>query len=328
PGWNQFGKAKVQYLPDSEYKKKTFCRIVDEIKPDLLYVSSLFSVAHVLPALSISRKKNLPLLLAPRGELNDTALSKKRWKKRLYISFLVAGGFLKNVSFQATSEQEKANIAKHLKVRPDKIYLLPNVPAAPLQKAETGKTPGKIRICFVGRIVDNKNLLTAIAAVSSVGFDAVLDIYGSKEDPEYWSKCEDLIRQAPKNVRINYKGVLNSWAMNQAYHDYDCLISPTEFENYGQAIVEAMLHDVPVIISEGTTPWDDVRLSNAGFVCSLKNRQEFSDAVMTIGMMDQAAYAGLIQRLRDYCRSKFDIQKLKNLYLSALGAICQGSKKG
>lgn len=77
---------------------------------------------------------------------------------------------LSSAYFQATSEEEKNNIIQNLGVDLKKIFLLPNVPVLPVHKEKIEKEKGKLKICFVGRIVENKNLLVALKAIVSAGY--------------------------------------------------------------------------------------------------------------------------------------------------------------
>ena len=75
-----------------------------------------------------------------------------------------------------------------------------------------------------------------------------------------------------------------------------------------------MLHDVPVIISKGTTPWDDIEEKQAGYVVSISDISGFTKAIDTLAKMDELQYQAHIDRLRDYCSKKFDYLKLKEEY--------------
>ena len=320
-GWNTVGKAKVLYLPDSSYKKTSFSSIIKELEPDCIYVSSIFSAKHTLPALTLSKENHIPILLAPRGELNNNALALKSLKKKIYLKALKATHTLDNVWFQATSKEEKDNIINNLGVVENTVFLLPNIPQIPRHKASVNKETGVLKICFVGRIVENKKLDLAIKAISNSKHDIIFDIYGPNEDANYYEYCEGLIEIAPRNVNINYKGAVSQEEIKNLYSNYDCLISPTRFENYGQAIAEAMLNDVPVIISKGTTPWDDVVAYNASYLAPIDSIDSFTKCIDDIALMDTSEYNNLLLRLRLYCNSKFDFEKLKSDYTEAFYTI-------
>ena len=320
-GWNIVGKAKVLYLSESEFSKQKYIEIIDSIKPDILYVSSIFSARINYPLFSISKERKVPLLLAPRGELNNTALKRKKIKKSLYLMLLRISGKLKNVIFQATSEEERHNIIHNLGVNKEKVFLLPNIPSLPRPKLCLNKEKGSLKVCFVGRIVANKNLLFAIEAVQRSKCNVIFDIFGAKEDATYWKQCVAAIKQSPQNIQINYRGVLSPLKMNELYCNYDCLTSPTLFENYGQAIVESMLHDTPVIISEGTTPWNNIIDFNAGYVITLDKQSEFTKTIDNIGFMEKSEYYNLVNNLRVYCKETFKYDELIHEYNKAFSKI-------
>ena len=327
-GWNIVGKAQVIYLKDEEYGKIRFLEILDEIKPDIIYASSIFSAKQTYPLFDLSIHLGIPLLLAPRGELNNNALSIKPLKKKIYILFLK---LLKKLSFtyyQATSSEEKKNIIDNLGVDANKVFLLPNIPALPVHKEIIEKQTRQIKLCYVGRIVKNKNLLLALKAVIESKAEVLFDIFGPKEVQEYWEECQKVIDTAPPNVKITYRGVFSPQQMRKTYKDYDCLISPTQFENYGQAIVEAMLSDVPVIISKGTTPWDNIQEKQVGMTASLNNVKQFTEAIEKIANMDSSRYKDLIDRLRVFCLEQFDYNLLKYTYNETFLRILSFHSKG
>ena len=313
-GWNSVGKAKVLYLSDSDYGKQKFSEVLNEIKPDLIYASSIFSATQTYPLFDLAKTKAIPMLLAPRGELNNNALSIKKAKKMAYLLLLKVQKKLLPIYFQATSEEEKLNIIQNLGVDENRVYLLPNVPALPKHKGRIEKIKGKLNVCFVGRIVENKNLLIALKAVLSAKSYIVFDIFGPIEDKAYFEKCQNVIKSTPENIIITYKGIIPSSKMGSIYPNYDCMISPTKFENYGQAIVEAMLHDVPVIISKGTTPWDDINNNNSGYIVPIDDIDEYTKRIEALADMDTIQYRAQIERLRDYCLKKFDYTELKCKY--------------
>lgn len=323
PGWNQVGKVRVMYLPDEEMTSRRYEQLVGEVKPDLLYSSSIFSANHNYWLYGLSRKSRIPMILAPRGELNTSALKKGALKKKAYLLFLKYTRKLRNVIFQATSQQEYQDIVANLGVSETKVRLLPNVPAMPRHRAMCSKKTGSASICFVGRIVRNKNLKKCILAAKDAKANITLDVFGPIEDKEYWEECRKEIECCPDNVTITHKGVVSQSQMRELYSQYDCLISPTEFENFGQAIVEALANSTPVIISKNTTPWDDVAVWNAGFVHPLSEITEFTKSMDRIAEMTLEEYQKLTMHVRQYFQHKFDLEQLRVSYISVFEAMIE-----
>ena len=104
-GWNDRGNCKVRYLPDDQYNKDLFEQVIEEIKPDVIYLQGLFQIC-IVPCLRLAKKYSIPVLLAPRGELCAGALNMKKWKKIPYIKAMKAAGLIKNIHWQSTSDEE------------------------------------------------------------------------------------------------------------------------------------------------------------------------------------------------------------------------------
>ena len=320
-GWNAVGKAKVRYLADKDFGFKQFNLLIDEISPDLIYSSSIMSATMNIPLILLARKRGIPVLLAPRGELNDSALKIKSWKKKPYLWLIKILRLLNQVYIQATSEDELKNCYKYLSISPHQAFLLPNIPSGMVRKEHIEKIRGKINIVFVARILPNKNLKYAIQAVNKLQGDVAFDIYGPIENELYWNECQDEISHAPSNVKIAYKGKLKPAEAREIYSKYDCLIFPTMFENYGQVIAEAISHDCPVVISKYTTPWDDINDNVALLANPLESLDLFVHALENIMHMNNEEYIGLIEKLRRYAEKKMNIVDIKQQYISMFDEI-------
>ena len=321
PGWNKVGKASVSYLSDREFRRQKFGEIIKEMLPDIVYISSIFDLRISFSLYGTCRKNNIPILLAPRGELNKTALHNGRFKKRLYLEYFKLINMKSNVFFHATSGEEFVQIKEALFPREENVFTVPNVPSMPEPKKKFEKKRGRLKICFVGRIVPNKNLLFALKTLRMCRSKITFDIFGSIENEAYWQECRKEIETMPENVLITYRSVINQIKMRECYHGYDFLLLPTQFENYGQSIVEAMLHDTPVIISRGTTPWDDIAEKGSGFLFDLDNNAELLSVIECLADYDNNAYFELVDKNRMYIKEKFDFDLLKNAYLDTFEKI-------
>ena len=196
------------YLPDEKYNKASFEQILKELNPDLLYLQGLFQQC-VLPCLQLAKKYNTNVLLAPRGELCAGAF-KKKYKKIPYIIFLKSMGLFKIVDFQSTSDEETKAIQKIIGSEENRVHFLTNISSIPQkQPVRLEKTPGKGRFVFLSRIHPKKNLISAIRCFNGVKGNVVFDIYGPIEDNTYWKECQSEIEKLPKNVKVNYCGLVS-----------------------------------------------------------------------------------------------------------------------
>ena len=321
-GWNDRGNCKVLYLCDKQYNKVAFEKIITKLSPDVLYLQSVFE-SCVLPILQIAKKHNIRVLLAPRGELCKGAFNMKKYKKLPYIKLLRIMGLIKNVHFQSTSDEETEAINKLLDIPMSRIHRLDNIPSIPkrdYQRLE--KSAGKGRFIFLSRIHPKKNLLGAIKYFSHVDSEVVFDIYGSIEDKSYWKECQEAIKALPKNIKCEYKGLVPHDRVHEVFSQYDAFVFPTLSENYGHVIAEALASGCHLIVSKGTTPWDDVN-ENGGFALSLKDEKAWPEAIDNISNMSDEEYTEFNQKLNEYIKNKLMNSSLIKSYLEffSLGSI-------
>lgn len=312
-GWNDRGNAKVKYVGDAEYNRQAFEAAIKEITPDYIYLQGLFQ-GCVVPCLQLAKKHHIKVVLAPRGELCSGAFHKK-YKKLPYIAFLRMIGLLKGVTFQSTSDEETEAIGKYLGASPEKIHLLTNIPSIPQNlPARDVKQKGVGRFVFISRILWKKNLLNAILFLKGIKGEALLDIYGPKEEESYWAKCEKAISELPENVNVNYCGVLSHDEIHKTFNQYDAFLFPTLSENYGHVIAEALETGCIPIISD-QTPWSDINEAKVGWSISLDDEAGFKKAIQAVVDMDDEQIGVMQESIKCYLPPKLQLEELKKQYL-------------
>lgn len=317
-GWNDRDNCKVLYLGDNNFNYKSFLRVANEVKPDLMYLQSLFQ-SCVLPCLSVARKIGIPVLLAPRGELCEGAFRQKRYKKLPYIAVLRLSGLLQGVFFHSTSDEETEAIVRMLNADSSRVYMLANIPSIPRgELSHTTKEPGSARFVFISRIVRKKNLCFALECLRFLKGDIQMDIYGPIEDVRYWEECQEAIKVLPSNVRVSYCGLVEHDEIHKAFACYDAFVFPTLSENYGHVIAEALAAECPVVISD-QTPWNVVSRVGAGWAVPLRDVEKYIDALQQIVNASREKHMGMRKAATRlfYERSQFD--SLREGYVNAFG---------
>lgn len=312
-GWNNRGNCKVLYVADSDYKKSTFEKVINEIQPNIIYLQGVFQ-SCILPCLQLAKKHGISILLAPRGELCTGALSIKKWKKIPYIEGLKSLGVVKNIYWQSTSDEETESIKKLMKANDDSIYRLDNIPSIPKKEYQRKqKTVGIGRFVFLSRIHPKKNLLSAIKYFIDIRGQVQFDIYGPIEDEDYWKACQEQIKRLPYNVVAVYKGIVSHDEVHEEFSQYDAFLFPTFSENYGHVIAESLIVGTPVIISD-QTPWRDLEKAKAGWDLSLQREELFKESIQRIVNMDETEYNELSVSSRKYAIEKIGLEKLRESY--------------
>lgn len=290
--WQKVGMAKVFYLPQSMVNFGAIRELMLERSYDFVYLNSFFSFRFSILPMLVHRFVRLEnkLLVAPRGEFSPGALGIKSIKKHLFVRLARLLGLYKNSIFHASTELEKSDIERVLgkgvvtRVAKD----LPNV-VMPSLPNSFGSLPDStpLEVCFISRLVPKKNLDVAIRILSACQSNIGFTIYGSKEDPSYWKRCESLLRALPRNVSWVYGGELYPDQVKETFARFDVFLFPTRGENYGHVIAEALLSGTFVLISD-QTPWERVDEVGVGRSIPLGNQGVFVSEIDSWGKLTPA----------------------------------------
>lgn len=232
-------------------------------KSDLVHNNGMWAGITTLAALEAIGHKR-PLIWTTRGTLSEAALLKKKALKSVQW-WVLQKHLLRHVScFHATSEKEASDIARAGISTP--IAVIPHGIHIPLQwngnKRRSGRTR---RLLFLSRVVPGKGvklLLNSWSVLEGEQADWELVIAGP-DSRGYRRKMQDLVKK--RNIRrVKFIGTVTGEKKTHVFQNADLFVLPTEMENFGIAIGEAMAHGVPVVITQNT-PWDEVERRQCGW---------------------------------------------------------------
>ncbi|WP_028520053.1 glycosyltransferase family 4 protein [Ruminococcus flavefaciens] len=319
-GWNKVGNGKVLYLRESEYSYRRFISILDKVKADMVYLSSVFYYQMNFPAIRAANRLGIPIILAPRGELCEGAMKIGKTKKEIFLCIERASKIFKNTYFQATSEDEETAIKKYLKISNDRIFNLPNMACKVSLSNMEPKSDDCLRLVYISRLVRKKNVLFAIQQIKKCKTKIRFDIYGPIEDKEYWEECKFELADCPDNVIIEYRGAISPGESVSVFKKYNIFVFPTLSENYGHVIAEALAAGCHLIVSKGTTPWDDIH-DHGGYALSLNDGDSWSKTIDFVSRMNEDDYLSFNQTLHKYVETKLLNDDLNNSYIDMFSKV-------
>lgn len=287
---NSYHNARVFYL-SPEYNFIVNVKNIFKVKRyDIVYLNSFFDTEFSIRFLLLTflhKIKAEKIVMAPRGELTNGAMSIKPIKKKVYLLLFKLFRFHKKIKFHFTSEQE-VNDGLYYLGNVDYI-LAPNMHESYPNYFFKKKKSGFLNLIFLSRISPKKNLIVILKALSNLNEGQVsFTIAGTIDDGVYWEKCKVLIDKLPKNIKIRFLDSINREQVGVELKKSHVFFLPTLNENYGHAIVEAMVSSNVLLISN-QTPWSKV--SNHGsFVGSVNDVNYFSNCLKELIMMKESEY--------------------------------------
>lgn len=294
--------VQVYYCSKNNLNRATIKAVIKEINPSSIYLNHLWSFWYVLQPLFICwlQFKKIQIVLCPRGALFESALHYLTTykKKKVVITILKTLGIHKKIHFHATTPQEKETIEKYFgKVNISIANNLPDLQQPALSTIE--KKQGELKMVFIARIVEIKNLKLLLQNLQSVASTIALTIAGPTEDKSYWEECKSIIATFSSNITVNYVGEITPSQVMPLINKHHLYCLPTQGENFGHSIFESYMAGRPVLISN-KTPWLNLNQKNAGWEVDITQPNSF------VSYIDEAANWQQ-QTFNQYCKGAWQI---------------------
>lgn len=290
--WFEQDGVRLLYLPPSRAGLVKLVQALLSERPDYLYFNGMFEVRYTLLPLSLLRlwPRRPRIILAPRGMLGPGALSQKRRKKALFMTFARQLGLFGHLRFHATATDEAHQIMQHFGPHAEvhvagNLLQMPNGSGVP----RPPKIPGSARFFFLSRVDRKKNVEFALQVLEALppDVDVHFAIIGPEQQPEYGRQLRTRVA-AGLGERVTFVGPIPHARIGEAVGAQHFLLLPTLDENYGHAILESLLHGCPVVISEHT-PWRNLQEADIGWDLPLRPEPWLSALQQCIAM-DQTEF--------------------------------------
>jgi|TARA_R110000782_G_scaffold118028_2_gene208449 glycosyltransferase involved in cell wall biosynthesis len=311
--WNSIDNAQVFYLSKENTKRSTTHALIDEVQPDIVYCNSFYSPYFSLIPIYYAKKKNIKTILAVRGMLSKGSLGVKKTKKKVFTQFIKWVGLFQNITFHATTNDEKEDIKAVFGVKVNSL-IANNLPEIKTRAFHLkAKAENTLRLVSIARISPEKNTLYAINVLKNCKQNIVFDIYGPIYNQEYWNECLKVINELPVNIKVNYKGALPHHEIDATLQQYHALLLPSTGENFGHIIIEAMANACVPIISD-KTPWINLTTLNVGFDINLSNPEQFTTTINNLASIDETTFNEMAKNAFLYAQQITNNQSLTEQY--------------
>lgn len=229
---------------------------------DLYHTNGLWMYCNHVTA-SVARKKDKPYIITPHGMLYPQALARSAWKKKLMMSLCFEKDIREANCIHATCMQEMKYYRDLGYKNP--VAVIANPMPLPDYIDDIKLERSKKRIGFLGRLHPRKNVKGLIEAWASLGKatqNAELYIMG-KGDEAYEAYLRELVTTLGL-TNVVFAGFVNGREKFEKLATLTALFVPSDFENFGMIITEALIVKTPVMASLGT-PWKELNTRHCGW---------------------------------------------------------------
>lgn len=254
----------IRYLPrpiisDNYWKyTKVFSRGLSEIEGvDIYHIQGLWLYSGYITARHAQRQ-GLPYIITLHGTLHPKALAHSSLLKKTAL-FLYQRRQLEQAACIHVTCKEEMDAYRSLGLT-NPVAVIPNpIVCHDVEKpvfADRVK-----RVGFLGRLYEYKHPERLLEVWSRLDEPGELLIMGDGEQ-EFVSFLKREITRL-KLSRVRLIGWVSGKEKNSLLASLTCLVVPSDFENFGMIVPEALLQEVPVIASTGS-PWEILETYGCG----------------------------------------------------------------
>ena len=238
--------------------------------PDLV----IFHEAYCVEYLKLSkelRRRGIPYIIIPHGELAREA-QRKKWLKKKVANFLLFDRFIQNAAAIQCLSKKECESTRHGKTK----FVETNGIHLPVRIKDSFGSD-RTRFVYIGRLdVRIKGLDVMLEAVRACAdimrkAGASLDIYGPDTKGGF-GRVEDMIKKKGISDIVEIHRAVKGKEKENVLLSADVFIQTSRNEGMPMGILEALSYGLPCIVTEGTTLGELVDEYGAGLRCDTNSR--------------------------------------------------------
>lgn len=248
---------KLQFSP-------TYKRDLVALGPYDLYHTQGIWTHRVYATADVARKWGKPYVVSPRSMLYPKDIERHNALfKKLSLKIRLMSDLNRAACIHATCDEEMGHCRDLGVTAP--IAVLPN--PTTLDVPDIRKTDSCFRIGFLGRLDSRKNVMGLVRAFAKLGVTdarkAELLVIGDWDDESHKAELRaEVSRLGLPNVR--FTGFLTGAEKDAALASLSLLAMPSEYENFGNVVLEGLVRRLPCLATRGS-PWEDLSTDRCGW---------------------------------------------------------------
>jgi D-inositol-3-phosphate glycosyltransferase len=182
----------------------------------------------------------------------------------------------------------------------------------------------QLQILFVGRIARVRRIELLLQAASQLHIPFHLTIAGGEEKTSsvtrtgYLNELKQLTKQLNLENKVTFVGKKTPQELKILYQSADIFVYPSLYENFGQPLLEAAAHGLPLISTSVGIARDIIIEGETGYKVSGKP-EEIKDRIESLRNNKLRLQMG--QRIQDEVKNRFDWGNIMDQYMNLYHSI-------
>lgn len=297
-------------------------RFLKESDYDIYHANGLWMYSNHITC-AVAREKHRPYIITPHGMLYPDALKRSYWKKWPFKVLHFNKDIMQATCIHATCKKE-AEFIRQFGYK-GKIAVIPNPCFIPEFADELyakkcnlflgGNSP--VKFGFLGRLhpikkIENllyglKEVLTGEITAGDSPASPMLIIMG-KGDETYERFLHSEVERLGLQDRVKFLGFVSGQEKYEALSELSALFVPSDFENFGMIVTEALSVGTPVMASLGT-PWEELNTEHCGWWVD-RSVQNIADVMRMVMTMPVERLLDMGERGRRLVAERYEASKV------------------
>jgi glycosyltransferase involved in cell wall biosynthesis len=200
----------------------------------------------------------------------------------------------------------------------DKIHIIPmGIEVEKIEKDQSSSD--QLKILFVGRIARVRRIELLLQAISRLNFPFHLTLAGGEEKTSsvtrigYLNELKQLTKQLNLENKVTYVGKKTPLELKTLYQSADIFVYPSLYENFGQPLLEAAAHGLPLISTPVGIARDIIIQGETGYQISGKP-EEIQERIESL--RDGKLRVQMGKRMQDEVENRFDWGNIMDQYMN------------
>ena len=181
-----------------------------------------------------------------------------------------------------------------------------------------------LQLLFVGRIARVRRIELLLQAVEKLKFPFHLTIAGGEEKTSsvtrsgYLKGLKDLAHRLNLNKKVTFTGRKTQEELKEYYRMADLFVYPSKYENFGQPLIEAGAHGLPIVATSVGVARDIIIDGETGYLTS-DDPKTMSDHIQLL--QDHKLRQQMGVQIKDHIRDKFEWKNIMDQYVGLYNSL-------
>ena len=252
---------------------------------DVLHIHHAHAISHKV--LKFFKQKGFKIVISLRGRDLLVNTAQKKDAEELKKKLLLADHIHVISHYMNYQLKEKYDLIGEV------VYRGQYIPEEKYKKNTERKTDKPLAILVVGRLVWEKGhmyLLESISKLKEKGVSVKVDIFGSGTLNEFLSYR---INQLGIENEVSLRGFVDNNKLKKLYKNYDVFVQPSVSEALSNALIDAMLCNLPCVITNVGGMPEIINHQSNGIIIDPMQMEELEVAILNAASMK-------IERIKTY----------------------------